>query len=298
MRNPAKHSSVDCSKANGIEWVVLHDQSGEAETKHRLRGVEVVVHLAGRVQLASNTAADSFHEFQKVNVVWTERLARAAAAEGVRRFVYLSSIKVNGEQSSVPFAEQDPPNPQDPYGISKWEAEQALVMVSSQTGLETVVIRSPLVYGSNVGGNFLQLLNYLRKGIPLPLARVENRRSLISRENLADALYGCILHRQAAGKTYLVSDGEDLSTPELIRRLGKVLGLKVRLWPFPLPMLRGLGKIVGKHAMIDRLVGSLQANSSKIRRELDWHPPFSVDQGLAETAIWFCARASGRPLTL
>jgi nucleoside-diphosphate-sugar epimerase len=159
--------------------------------------------------------------------------------------------------------------------------------VSSQTGLETVVIRSPLVYGPGVGGNFLQLLNFLGKGIPLPLAGVENLRSLIYRENLVNALSRCVHDRLAAGQTYLVSDGEDLSTSELIRRLGEALGLRVRLWPLPLPMLRGLGKIVGKQAVIDRLFGSLQVNSSKIRRELDWHPLVSVDQGLTETAAWF-----------
>ncbi len=249
--------------------------------------MDVIIHLAGRVHVMTDPAPDPLHEFRKVNVLWTERLARVAASEGVRRFVYLSSIKVNGEQSVVPFTEQDAPNPQEPYSVSKWEAEQALATVSSRTGLETVVIRSPLVYGPGVGGNFLQLLNFLGKGIPLPLAGVENLRSLIYRENLVNALSRCVHDRLAAGQTYLVSDGEDLSTSELIRRLGEALGLRVRLWPLPLPMLRGLGKIVGKQAVIDRLFGSLQVNSSKIRRELDWHPLVSVDQGLTETAAWF-----------
>jgi len=292
VRETANRSSRDRAKHDGIEWVILHDQSGEEETEQALSGVEVIVHLAARVHAMADSVVDPLHEFRKVNVAWTKRVARAAASENVRRFVYLSSIKVNGEQSMLPFTEQDAPNPQDPYGISKWEAEQALETVSSQSGLETVVVRAPLVYGPGVGGNFLQLLNLLHKGIPLPLSRVENRRSLIYRENLVDALSRCVHDRSAAGRTYLVSDGEDLSTPDLIQRLGKALERRVSLWPLPLPMLRSLGKIVGRQAVTDRLLGSLQVNSSKIRRELDWHPVVSVDQGLLETAAWFRSGAA------
>lgn len=252
----------------------------------------MIVHLAARVHVMADTSADPLHEFRKVNAVWTDRLARAATSAGVRRFVYMSSIKVNGEQSMVPFTERDSPNPQDPYGMSKWEAEQALATVSSQTRLETVVIRSPLVYGPDVGGNFRQLLNVLEKGIPLPFAGVENRRSLIYRGNLVDALSRCVHDKLAAGKTYFVSDGDDLSTPELVRRLGNALGLSARLWPLPHSVLRGFGQLVGKQVVVDRLLRSLQVDSSKIRKELDWHPPFSVDQGLAATATWFRARAT------
>jgi nucleoside-diphosphate-sugar epimerase len=278
----------DCSDC---EWVVLHDRSNEVEITQALDGVGGIIHLAARVHVMTDHAADPLAEFRSVNANWTERLARAAASQGVRRFVYLSSIKVNGEQSLLPFTEQDPPNPQDSYGVSKWEAEQALARVSSQTGMETVVVRSPLVYGPGVGGNFLQLLNILRRGVPLPLDLVRNRRSLVYRGNLVDALTRCVRDVRASGQTYLVSDGEDLSTPELIRRLGKALGQTVRLWPLSLSVLSWLGRLVGKQAMIDRLLGSLQVNSSKIRQELDWYPPFSVDRGLAETAAWYCARS-------
>jgi nucleoside-diphosphate-sugar epimerase len=270
---------------------VLHDQSTDAETQQALQGMSAVIHLAARVHVMTDHAADPLREFRLVNTGWTERLARAAASQGVRRFVYLSSIKVNGEQNDRPFTELDPPNPHDPYGLSKWEAEQALTSVSSQTGIETVVVRPPLVYGPGVGGNFLQLLNSLRRGIPLPLALINNRRSLLYRGNLVDALVTCVRHVRAAGQTYLVSDGEDLSTPELIRRLGRAMGLAVRLWPVPLPVLRAVGQLLRKQAMIDRLLGSLQVDSSKIRRELDWRPPFSVDQGLTDTAAWYCAGA-------
>jgi nucleoside-diphosphate-sugar epimerase len=257
--------------------------------------MRTVVHLAARVHVMADDVSDPLREFRQVNCVWTERLARAAASQGVRRFVYLSSIKVNGEQTLVPFTEQDPPKPQDPYGASKWEAEEALAQVSTQTGMETVVVRSPLVYGPGVRGNFLQLLNILRRGIPLPLASIRNQRSLVYLGNLVDALVRCIQDPRAAGRTYLVSDGEDLSTPELVRRLGDAMGSKVCLWPCPTPLLYWMGQVTGKMGMIDRLVGSLQVNSSKIQTELDWHPPFTVATGLSETATWFRARTTSRP---
>lgn len=291
VRDRAKLQQSVVSDSNGLEWVVLHDRSDADETNHALQAVQVVVHLAARVHVMTDDAADPLREFRRVNTDWTERLARAAASQGVRRFVYLSSIKVNGEQSRIPFAEQHPPNPQDPYGMSKWEAEQALARVATQTGLEIVVIRSPLVYGPGVGGNFLQLLKILRRGVPLPLAGIHNQRSLIYRGNLVDALVCCAQDLRAAGHTYLASDGEDLSTAELIRRLGRALGVSARLWPLPLFLLRFLGKILGKQVVIDRLLGSLQVNSSKIRQELAWQPRFSVDQGLAETAAWYTRRA-------
>ena len=292
VRDRSKLPREDTARHHDVEGVVLHDQSTKWETQQAFCGVGTVIHLAARVHVMTDHTADPLREFRRVNVEWTERLARAAVAQGVRRFVYVSSIKVNGEQSIMPLTEQDPPNPQDAYGLSKWEAEQALATVSSQTNLETVVIRSPLVYGPGVGGNFLRLLNCLRKGLPLPLAAVENRRSLIYRDNLIDAILHCIHGRLAAGRTYLVSDGEDLSTPELIRRLARVLKMPARLWPVPPSVLRRLGRIVGKDAMIHRLIGSLQVDSSRIRRELNWHPPYVVEQGLAETATWFLARTT------
>ncbi|HSA62434.1 MAG TPA: SDR family oxidoreductase [Nitrospiraceae bacterium] len=297
VRDRAKLPQSRVSDSNDMEWVLLHDRSDADETKLALQAVQVVVHLAARVHVMTDDAADPLLEFRRVNTDWTERLARAAASQGVRRFVYLSSIKVNGEQSLLPFTEQDAPNPHDPYGVSKWEAEQALAGVSLQTSMELVVVRSPLVYGPGVGGNFLQLLNILRRGVPLPLALVQNRRSLVYRGNLVDALTRCVREVRAARQTYLVSDGEDLSTPELIRRLGKALGKTVHLWPAPLSLLRGLGRLAGKQAVFDRLLGSLQVDPSKIRQELNWCPPFSVDRGLAETAAWYLARSSPVRLT-
>lgn len=290
MRDGAKLPQHGDPESKDCEWVVLHDQSPEDETRDALQEVSAVVHLAARVHVMADDAEDPLREFRRVNCNWTERLARAAALQGARRFVYLSSIKVNGERNARPFTEQDLPNPQDPYGISKWEAEQALARVSSQTGLEIVMLRSPLVYGPGVGGNVLQLLHAILRGIPLPLASVHNRRSLIYLGNLVDALTCCVKDVRAAGQSYLVSDGEDLSTPELIRRLAQALELPARLWPVPLSVLRWIGLVAGKQAMIDRLLGSLQVDSSKIRKELDWHPPYSVGQGFAETAAWYRGR--------
>ncbi len=296
VRNRSKVSSASGSDGSDYEWVVLHDQSSDEETRHALNGVRTVIHLAARVHVMRDQAADPLAEFRRVNRDWTERLAGLAAEQGVRRFVFLSSIKVNGEESRLPFTEQDIPNPQDPYGISKWEAEQALAAVSSETGLETVVIRSPLVYGPGVGGNFLSLLKLIRSGVPLPFGSVRNHRSVIFRENLVDGLIACLREPQAAGQTYLVSDGEDLSTPDLIRRIARAMGRSVRLWPVPVLLLRWGGGLVGQRGTVARLTGSLQIDSSRIRQELGWSPPFSVDHGIKETVAWFMRRSGAEPV--
>lgn len=294
VRNHSRISASSSSQSKGFEQVVLHDHSTDDEMRQALQRVQVVIHLAAKVHVLAEPSIDSLREFRQVNVVWTERLARAASEQGVRRLVYLSSVKVNGEASRIPFTEEDLPDPQDAYGKSKWEAEQALAKVSAETGLETVVVRSPLVYGPGVRGNFSQLLSTLERAIPLPLARVENQRSLIYSGNLVEALILCGWDTRAAGRTYLVNDGEDLSTPELIRRITKALGLPSRLWPVPLSVLRWLGQILRQEAILDRLLGSLQVDSSRIRRELNWQPTYSVDQGLAETIAWFMSRSDDR----
>jgi nucleoside-diphosphate-sugar epimerase len=270
-----------------LESIALSDESTDDETKRAFEDVQAVVHLAARVHIMSDVSADPLHEFRRINVRWTERLARMAALQGVSRIIFLSSVKVNGEQTGLPFNEQDPPHPEDHYGLSKWEAEQVIARVSAETGLETVIVRSPLVYGSEVQGNFLQLLKVIYAGIPLPFAAIHNRRSLIYRKNLIEALIRCVQVKRAAGETYLVSDGEDLSTPELIRRLGNAMDVRVRLWALPTTALRWVGRITGEMGMIDRLVGSLQVDASKMRQELNWQPPFSVETGLLDTARWF-----------
>ena len=251
-----------------------------------LRDVDVVIHLAARVHVMRESATDPLAEFLKVNLCGTANLARQSACCGVRRLVYVSSIKVNGEQTNATqsFTELNVPSPQDFYSISKWQAEQALWRIAQETGMEIVVVRPPLVYGPDVKGNFAQMLSVVTKLIPLPFACVDNRRSLIYVGNLVDALITCATHPVAAGQTYLVCDGEDVSTPDLLRRLGGARRCPAHLFPFPPSWLRTLGKLSGKSAQVERLLGSLQVDSGKIRRDLNWIPPYTMQQGLQATA--------------
>ena len=272
----------------GIEKIVVGPIDGNTDWSDALQGIDIAIHLAARVHVMHEKSSDPLSEFRKVNVEGTGRLAKSAAAAGVRRLVYVSSIKVNGEATrDKPFSEKDEPHPQDPYGISKREAEQALQKISVETGLEVVIVRPPLVYGPGVGGNFIRMLGWIKKGIPLPLGSVKNRRSMVYVENLADALIRCATHPEAANETFLASDAETVSTPELIRKLSEKMGVKPTLFALPLPLLRLLGKLAGKSAEIERLAGSLEIDSSGIREKLGWQPPFGTDEGLAETARWF-----------
>ena len=266
----------------GVGPVSVGAIDGATDWSKALVGAAVVIHLAARVHVMRDTASDPLEEFRKVNLHGTENLARQATSAGVRRFVYVSSIKVNGEATmgDGKFSESDVPDPRDPYGISKWEAEQALHRVAEETGLEVVILRPPLVYGEGVKGNFAQMMKVLARGIPLPLASVENRRSLIHVGNLTDALILCAMHPAAAGQTYLVSDGEDVSTPELLRQLGVEMGHPACLFPCPLILLRLAGKFAGKSDQVERLLGSLRIDSGKIRGELGWRPPVTLREGL------------------
>jgi nucleoside-diphosphate-sugar epimerase len=271
-----------CELPSGAEVSIVGALDCETNWIDALDGVEVVIHLAARVHVMEDNSSDPLAEFRKVNVAGTEHLARAAAAAGVKRFAYVSSIKVNGEATfgEVSFTENDTPNPQDSYGISKWEAEQALHRVAKETGLEVVIVRPPLVYGEGVKGNFAQMLKVLTKSVPLPFASVKNRRSLIYVGNLVDALILCATHPAAAGQTYLVCDGEDISTPDLLRQLGAATGHPARLFPCPAALLKLAGRLTGKADQIERLLGSLRVDSSKICCELEWIPPFTLEQGL------------------
>ena len=250
-----------------------------------LADANIVIHLAARVHVMHDTAVDSLAEFRKVNVAGTEHLARSAAASGVKRLVYVSSIKVNGEETPGRqiYSERDIPAPKDSYGISKWEAEQVLHRIAEETGLEVVIVRPPLVYGVGVKGNFAKMLRVVSRGIPLPLASVHNQRDLVYVGNLVDALITCATHPAAAGQTYLVSDGESVSTPELLRYLAEAMGLPSRVFPFPPALLNVVGNMAGKSMQVERLLGSLRVDSSKIRRELNWNPPYTLQQGLYET---------------
>lgn len=267
----------------GAEAVVVADINGGTDWSVALNDVDVVIHLAARVHVMKERAANPLTEFRKVNVAGTRRLADSAAKAGIKRFIYVSSVKVNGEQTTSPFIELDEPNPQDAYGISKWEAEQVLRHISAETGLEVVIVRSPLVYGPGVKGNFKQLIKVLAKGIPLPLASVKNLRSLIYVENLVDALILCATHPAAAGQTYLVSDGQDVSTPDLLRKISNAMDKPAKLLRCSPVLMRFAGRLFGKSAQLDRLLCSLQVDSSKIRRELGWKPPFTLDEGLKAT---------------
>ena len=255
--------------------------------QHALTGVDTVVHLAARVHIMDDPASDPLTEFRKVNTEGTARLAAEAARCGVKRLVFISSIKVNGEETDTPYVEESPVKPADPYGISKWEAEQALRQIEAETGLEVVIVRPTLLYGPGVKANFLKMMQTIQCGIPLPFASITNQRSLLYVGNLADALATCVTHPAAAGKTYLVSDGEDVSTPELLTRTAHALGVHCRLFPFPVALIRLAGTLTAKNGAVNRLTGSLTIDCSKIRSELGWAPPFTMESGLQETATWY-----------
>jgi nucleoside-diphosphate-sugar epimerase len=248
-----------------------------------LEGVDALVHLAARVHIMREGAVNpSRIQFGKVNFAGTEHLARAAAASGAKRFVYVSSIGVNGAQTALgkPFSETDIPNPHNAYASSKWEAEQGLLRVADETGLEVVIIRPPLVYGPNAPGNFGSLMRAVQRGWPLPLGAVHNQRSLVALSNLVDFIVTCITHPQAANQSFLVSDGQDLSTTELVRGMAQAAGVPARLLPVPVWALQTGASLLGKGDAVQRLCGNLQIDISKARSLLDWVPPVSVEEGL------------------
>ena len=249
----------------------------------------VIVHTAGRAHVTREKSRNSLQEFRRVNVEMSMQLARRAADAGVRRFIYLSSIKVNGENtdSARPYTADDTPAPQDAYGVSKMEAEQALREFAARAGMELVIIRPPLVYGPGVKANFRTLLQMVNWGIPLPLGAVENRRSFIGLDNLVDLIAACIVHPAAANQTYLASDSEDLSTPELLRRIGVALGRPARIRRVPRSILELGARLTGTGNILKRLCESLCVDASKVRQQLGWTPPFSVDAGLLKTSQGF-----------
>jgi nucleoside-diphosphate-sugar epimerase len=272
-------------------FAVIGEIDGTTNWFECMAQVDVIVHLAAQVQVAQRNASQCLATMRMVNFEGTENLARQAAAAGVKRLVYVSTVKINGEQTyGRPFKPEDAPSPRDPYAISKFEAEQALLRVASETALQPIIIRPPLVYGPGVKGNFLSLIRWIDKGLPLPLARIDNRRSLIALDNLIDILMRCIHHPAVSGEIFLVSDGEDLSTPELIRRIAGALRRPARLWPVPMTLLRLAAQAIGKRQGFDRLCGSLQVDSSRARTVLGWRPPVPVNQALSRTVEWYQRR--------
>jgi nucleoside-diphosphate-sugar epimerase len=261
-------------------WCRIADFDGNLP----LAGCNVVVHLAARVHVMDEQSADPLAEFRLANVAATERLARQAAAAGIKRFVFLSSIKVNGEETAPgrPFSAEDVPAPEDAYGISKHEAEVVLRRVARETGLEVVIIRSPLVYGPGVKGNFETMLKWLHRGLPLPLALLNNRRSLVGGGNLCDLIQTCLVHPKAANETFLVSDNHDLSTVELLQLAGRAMGHPARLWPLPPSWLLCGAAMIGKQSVARRLCNNLQVDIGKTKYLLGWTPPVDVETGLRQ----------------
>lgn len=266
-----------------VETCCMGDIGSCTDWDSALDGVDVVVHCAARVHIMKETNGDPLPLYRESNVTGTLRLARAAAAGGCRRFIFVSSVKVNGEETlpGSPFTEEMLPVPADPYGISKLEAELGLREIARQTGMEVVVVRPPLVYGPGVKANFAAMVRLLEKGVPLPLGGIKNnQRSLVALDNLVDFLRTCIAHPAAANQTFLVSDGEDISTTELLRRTACAMGRHVTLVPVPSCVLVGVGYMLGASASVRRLCGFLQVDIDRARRLLDWKAPISLDEGL------------------
>ncbi len=272
----------------GVQSFQVGDMRPSTDWLRALNGVHVVVHCAARVHVMNNKSKDLLEEFRRVNVDGAVSLARQAAAAGVRRFIFISSVKVNGELTlqGQPFTADDMPKPDDPYGVSKYEAEQLLHQIAADTGMEVVIIRPPLVYGAGVKGNFASLSRWIASGIPIPLAAVtDNRRSFVALDNLVDLIVTCLNHPAAANQTFLVSDGEDLSTADLLDRMGKSLGISARLVFVPLPLLKLGTIIVANPKIYQRLCGSLQLDITKTRKILGWTPPISVGEALQKVVI-------------
>ena len=275
---------------------IVGELNANTDWSQALIGIDAIVHLAARVHVMSDSSTDPLSEFRKVNVDGTVKLAQQAVQAKVRRFIFISSIKVNGEKTEGnSFSENDIPAPQDPYGVSKFEAEQALQKIARETGLEVVILRPPLIYGPKVKANFLQLINVIHKGWPLPLGSVKNQRSLLYVYTLADAIKLCITHPNAAGKTYLISDEKSLSTADLVVKLGQFLQRSPRLLKVPVSFMKLGGNLLGKSDMIDRLTSSLVVDSNKIRQELNWTSPYSIDLGMQKTAEWFLTSKLPKP---
>lgn len=297
-------AALRCSVSDmpkGITPVQVSDLRPEAGWQPAVTGVNAVVHTAGRAHVMREAASDPLAEFRMVNVKGTLNLARQAAAAGVRRFIFLSSVKVNGETTGsrakrkvarvengrAGFSENDVPDPQDPYSVSKWEAEKGLMDLAAETGMEVVIIRLPLVYGPGVKANFLNMMRWLYRGVPLPLGSIHNRRSLVAIDNLVDFICVCLNHPAAANQTFLVSDGEDMSTTELLRRMADALHVPARLVPVPQDLLEWGARMLGRENLSQRLCGSLQVDISKARTLLGWRPPVTIETALRRTAEHF-----------
>jgi UDP-glucose 4-epimerase len=281
-------------KVAGVDYRVVADLSDNTNWREALTGVNTVVHCAARVHVMRDTEDNPLQAFRNVNVRGTIRLAEQAVDGGLKRFIYISSIKVNGEKTDThPFCADDTPAPEDPYGISKWETEQALQKIATETDLEVVIIRPPLVYGPGVRANFLRLMQMVNMGVPLPLGSIiENRRSLVALDNLVDLIATCLNHPAAVNQTFLVSDGKDLSTRALLQYTAKALDRPARLIPVPVSILEMVACFLGKKDFVQRLCGSLQVDISKTQDILGWSPLILMEAALSKTAMHFLANQS------
>jgi nucleoside-diphosphate-sugar epimerase len=282
-------SSSSLSLNQNLQYIKVEKEDSNLNYSKILKQVDTVIHCAARTHVVREVEKNPQIAYQKINVEETLNLATQAASFGVKRFIFLSSIKVNGEKTlrSESFKHNDIAMPEDAYGVSKLKAEKVLRELSDRTGLEIVIIRAPLVYGEGVKGNFLRLLNLTNKKIPLPFARINNIRSLVGLDNLIDLIICCIDHPKAAGQIFLISDNESISTPELIKRIGAAMGKSTRLFPVPLSIFKLLGRLMGKSYEVDKLLGSLMVDTSHTRQILGWKPILSLDDGLNKTVQWY-----------
>lgn len=279
----------------GVRALAGLDLAPDTDWTQALVAVDTIVHCAARVHVMQDTVADPLAAFRRVNTEGTLNFARQAAVAGVRRFVFISSIGVNGaETTTTPFRAGDTASPHSPYALSKWEAEQGLRALAAESDMQVVVVRPPLIYGPDAPGNFSSLMRAIQRGWPLPLGAVNNSRSFIGRDNLVDLVLTCVDHPAAAGQTLLASDGEDLSTTDLLRRTARALGSNVLLLPIPGRLLRAAANAFGKHDLGQRLFGSLQIDISTTRSLLGWQPPVGVDEGLRRAAAHFLAAQERR----
>jgi nucleoside-diphosphate-sugar epimerase len=277
-----------------IDVALVSDIGSDTNWSSALMGIQVVVHTAARVHVMDELEADQLKEYRRVNVAGTLELARQSVEAGVDRFIFISSIKVNGERtlSGRPYSANQLEAPQDPYAVSKMEAEHGLQKLAEETGLDVVIIRPPLVYGPGVKANFNSLMRWVNIGVPLPFGAIRNKRSLVYIDNLISLITICIDHPNARDKVFLVSDGEDLSTTDLLKRLGKALGQKTYLLPVPPPLLMAVATLCGKREMVRRICDSLEVDISSTKALLGWRPPSSVDEGLSETSLYYQASSN------
>lgn len=282
----------DESLPHDVEVRCTGSLSGETSWDGVVENVATVIHCAARVHVMNDKSDDPLTAFRIVNVDATLNLARQAVAAGAKRFIFISSIKVNGEGTLAgrPYTADDQPSPSDAYGLSKLEAETGLKALGSTLGLEIVIVRPVLVYGPGVKANFRSMMSWLNRGMPLPLGAIRNKRSLVALDNLVDLIAACIENPAAANETFLVSDGEDISTTELLRRMGHALGKPARLLPVPALVLQAGAAMVGRQEVARRLCGSLQVDTTKTQRLLGWRPAITLDEALHRTAKDFLSQ--------